>query len=639
MRSRFEYEKVQPPKNIKDVPRYLRELLGGFFKRMFYIFALVWETGPWILIVMSLIALLNGVVPIISSYVARYLINALQLGFSSATSTSDFFTFEFSKSSVFFLLILTFTIKIFNSAIAHIDSAMTRISGEKIVKCVKVKIMNKAKEIDIAAFDQPAFYEKLENANREAGMRPIQILSSTFNIISTFIRLISYIIIISTAPGMWWIALVMLAVSIPSAVINFTYRRKNFLYMRWKSKERRQLNYYSSLMVNKDVAKEVRIFGLSDSFISKFETVYKVYFAGIKKLIITENVWHVVISIISAVTNCVFFAMIAFLVLTGRILLGDYTLYTDALTSIASNVSVLISTSAHIYEGSLFIDNLISFMDEKPSVVPTDPGAPKKIEHGIPHTIEFCNVSFSYPGTDREVIKNINLKINSGDTVVLVGLNGAGKTTLIKLLTRLYDPTEGKILLDGTDIRDYDISDVYKTFGIIFQDFGKYAFSVTENIAFGDITKPISPENIKKAAIEADADSYISKLPGGYDTPLMREFELSGTELSIGQWQKLAIARAFYSENDILILDEPTASLDAIAEQEIFNQFDALRKNKTTIFVSHRLSSATIASKIIVLEQGAVVEEGTHKELMDKRGKYYTLFSTQAKRYIESENE
>ena len=217
---------------------------------------------------------------------------------------------------------------------------------------------------------------------------------------------------------------------------------------------------------------------------------------------------------------------------------------------------------------------------------------------------------------------------------MLVGLNGAGKTTLLKLLTRLYDPTEGRILLDGQDIRAYDVDDLYRMFGIIFQDFGKYAVTVSENVQFGDIHKVPDEQAVKQATREADAEDYISHLPDGYNTPLMRIFEENGIELSIGQWQKLAIARAFYSESDVLILDEPTASLDPMAEQEIFNQFDRLRADKTTIFVSHRLSSATVASKILVLEYGKLIEEGDHRTLMAKQGRYYELFTTQAKRYI-----
>ena len=250
------------------------------------------------------------------------------------------------------------------------------------------------------------------------------------------------------------------------------------------------------------------------------------------------------------------------------------------------------------------------------------------------------NLLNTSPSTkSNRVIKNVSFKIAPGETVVLVGLNGAGKTTLVKLITRLYDPTEGTILLDGHDIREYDVEELYSMYGIIFQDFGKYAVTVKENIAFGEIQKDINDEHIEYAAHASDSDAFIEKLPNGYDTPLMRIFEENGIELSIGQWQKLSIARAFYSDSDVLILDEPTASLDPMAEQDIFNRFDELRKDKTSIFVSHRLSSATTADKILVLEYGELIESGTHKELMAAKGKYYTLFSTQAKRYIESADE
>jgi ABC-type multidrug transport system fused ATPase/permease subunit len=330
------------------------------------------------------------------------------------------------------------------------------------------------------------------------------------------------------------------------------------------------------------------------------------------------------------------YLLIANKVFHGDIMIGDYSLYTGALMSVSASVVGLIEHSAQIYEGTLFIDNLISFIDEKPTVVPSV-SAPEKVAHGCPHTIEFENVSFAYPGKDKLVLKNINLKFRPGETVVLVGLNGAGKTTFIKLLTRLYDPTEGRILLDGKDLREYDTRDLYDMFGIIFQDFGKYAASVKENISFGDIRRErASDDEIFAAAKQANAEDFIERMPQSYDTPLMRYFEQEGIEPSIGQWQKLAIARAFYSDSDILILDEPTASLDPIAEQEIFTQFDRLRQDKTTIFVSHRLSSATVASKIVVLEYGELVEEGTHHELMEKKGRYYELFSTQASRYLEN---
>ena len=633
--------KPKPPRGLRDVPRFLYDLISGFFSRLGYIVNMVWKTGPWILISMMLIALLTGILPVVGSLISKEILNELQTVISDsavAEAAGKSFAATFWGSAAMFLLIFFFVHKVLNNVVGRVNTAVTRIAGEKVVRHVRLQIMEKAKELDLASFDRPEFYEKLENANREAGIRPITVMSSTFDAISKFISLVSYIVVLVTAPGMWWIAPVMIVISIPTAVVNFTYRRKTFEYLRRRSKDRRQMNYYSDIMVDKNLVKEIRMYDLADTFRGEFKNVFARYYKGLRRLIVRENVWQIGLSIVASVANCVFFAIIAMKVFDGEIQIGDYSLYTGALTSIASTVSSLISVSAQVYEGTLFIDNLIAFMKEEPTVVPSIP-EPQTVEMGKPHTIEFRNVSFAYPGTNKRVIKNINLTIRPGETAVLVGLNGAGKTTFIKLLTRLYDPTEGQILLDGRDIKEYDTKTLYSIFGIIFQDFGKYAFSVEDNIRFGDIHREEDKEAIRRAAADAGAEDFISRLPREYETPLMRYFEPDGLELSIGQWQKLSIARAFYSRSDILILDEPTASLDPLAEQEIFNQFDALRQDKTTIFVSHRLSSATVASKIIVLEYGELVEEGTHKELMAKKGKYYELFSTQASRYIESEKD
>ena len=633
------YDRVPPPRNIREVPSYLCKLISGFFSRLVYTIKMVWETGHWILVSMVIIAILTGIMPIIGSLISKEILNELQNIISGrvlADATGVGFAAVFWGSMVMSLLVFFFIYKIVNQLVIRVNIAVTRIAGEKVVRYVKLQIMEKAKAGDLASFDIPEFYEKLENANREAGMRPINVLSSTFDAISYLISIVSYVVVLATAPDMWWAAVVMMIVSVPTAVINFVYKRKGFVYMRRRSKERRQMNYYSDTMVNKDMVKEIRMFNLGDTFIDKYKSVFAEYYKGLRKLILRENAWQIGVTVIASVVNCAFFALVAYKVFNGEIQIGDYTLYTGALTSIASTVASLITVSANVYEGTLYIDNLMAFMKVEPNIVPTSE-QPESVVRGKPHTIEFVGVSFAYPGTDKFVLKNINLTIRPGETAVLVGLNGAGKTTFIKLLTRLYDPTEGVILLDGKDIREYDVKELYAMFGIIFQDFGKYAFDVSENIRFGDVQRDTDMGDVKRAADAANASEFIDRLPHGYDTPLMRVFEPSGVELSVGQWQKLAIARAFYSSSDILILDEPTASLDPIAEQEIFNQFDQLRRDKTTIFVSHRLSSATIASKIIVLEYGELVEEGTHKELMEKKGKYYELFSTQARRYLQND--
>ena len=622
----YEYDKVPPPRSVGDVPRFLKELLGGFFKRFFYIVGIIWQTGHWILFLMTFLALFNGLTPVIGALLSKEIINELQ---AANTPVSEFF-----HSRIFMLLIYLFIYRVLKRLALTAGTAVDSLSGELVIKQIKLRIMNKSHELDLQYFDLPEFYEKLENANREAGMRPIQVITKTFTAASTLIELISYIAVMATAPGLGLAAFIIMAVSLPSAIISFIYRKRNFNYKRRRSKDRREMNYYSDVLVNKDIVKEVRIFGLTDFFADKFKKVFGEYFKGLRTLILSESLWQIALGIVSVIVNLFFCGIVALRVLSGEIMLGDYTLYTGAIMSIATCIATLISTSAGVYEGTLFIDNLMYFMNKSPGIVPAvTPGA--KVKRNAPHTIEFKNVSFHYPGSERCVLQNVNITFSPGQTTVLVGLNGAGKTTLIKLLTRLYDPTDGVILLDGRDIREYDLESLYGMFGIIFQDFGRYAVTVGENISFGDLSLTPSHDSLMEAARQSNADGFIEKLPQGIDTPLTRQFERTGSELSGGQWQKLAIARAFYSRSDILVLDEPTASLDPLAEQEIFNEFDRLRSGKMSIFVSHRLSSATTAGQIIVLEGGRVAEKGTHKELMEQKGKYYNLFSVQAKRYVE----
>ena len=628
---RFPNDGIPRPTSLREVPHYLGQVIGGFGKRLLYITKLVWETGPWILFFLVFMALFNGFMPVLGSLISSRVLNELQAGFGQSVDRALFLA-----SPIFVMLLVLFSYRIINSVLERIKSATTRIAGEQVVRHVRLQIMHKAREVDLAAYDSPEFYEKLENANREAGHRPIQTLSSMLGLISTMISLVSYLLILFRAPGMWWGALIISVVSVPSAIITFTYRHKNVRYMRWRSKERRQMDYYSHLMVNKDLVKEVRLYDLSDTFIDRYDDAFARYYKGMRRLIIGEGAWHVGIALLSSIVNCVFFAMVAYRVFTGEILIGDYSLLTGALTSISGNVASLISASSAVYEGTLFIDNLMTFMEHEQTVKPRM-DKPLPVKHGCPHTIVFEHVCFRYPGMDRDVLHDINLTLTPGESLVLVGLNGAGKTTLLKLLTRLYDPTEGRILLDGEDLRDYDLQDLYRMFGIIFQDFGRYAESAGENIHFGNIRRAVDESELREAAEASGASDFIEALPEGYTTPLMRIFEQDGAELSGGQWQKLAISRAFYSDCDVLILDEPTAALDAMAEQEIYNQFDRLRQGKTTIFVSHRLSSATVASKIVVLEYGTIIEEGNHRTLMAKEGRYYELFSTQAKRYREEE--
>lgn len=608
------------PKNIKEVPRFLKNITVSFFSRLFYIFKLVWETNPWILVLMIFIALINGVLPIFGTYITAQIINVLAGETAKETAMA---------TAIGVLFVFQFIYLFLNRVVTDVNRMVMNLSGELVTNHIRRKIMRKAKEVDVSCFDLPEFYEKLENANREAGMRPVQILNSALNIVSTIISIAGYIAVLISISVV--APLIVGVLALPYAIVNFVYRKKIVKYMFRRSKARRQMNYYSAAVVNKDMVKEMRLLGIADDFEKRYDAVFKDYFKGLKSIMIEEGVLNIAFGLLRIVASCGLFYFIANLVMNDNILIGDYSFYTGAISAIGTGITAFITGTASVYEGTLFIDNLIAFMNHKSEVV--SPDNPKELKKGTGHKIEFKNVGFKYPGTDKFVLKDFDFTIEKGQTIALVGLNGAGKTTLIKLLTRLYDVTEGAILVDGIDIREYDIKEYYNMFGIVFQDFGRYAVTVKENIKYGRLDKQENDEDILNAAIQSNAIEYIDKLPDKFDTPLMRFFEENGTELSVGQWQKLAVARAFYSDADILILDEPTASLDALAEQEIFRQFDSLRKGKTTLFVSHRLSSAVDADKIVVIKHGKIIEEGNHKELMAKKGEYSKMFVAQAEKY------
>lgn len=622
---------IAKPKTLRDVPGYIFKKIKGFLSRLFYIVKLVWQSAPIMLILMAALCILDGILPVIGAYISKDLLNEIADLISRhnlGILTDD--AVEALKPLVF-LFTLNVIYLFLKKVLGRINTMVTAISGELVVNHIKLMIINKAKDVDLSSFDRPEFYEKLENANREAGMRPIGILSATFNVISALISSISFIVVLATLSP--WAPVIIIAAAIPGAMVNYYYRKRNFRYMRYHSKERREMNYYAEIMVNKDKAKEVKLLGLGDTFIGKYKSVFKKYYKGLRSLILKEGASQIVISLISGLASGAILVFVAYNVIFGDGEIGDYSLYSGALTSIAGYVTTLLTATATIYEGTLFIDNMITFMKEPTRIVPST-DSPLIPERGVPHTIEFKNVSFKYPGTEKYVLKNINLTLDANDSVVLVGLNGAGKTTLIKLLTRLYDPTEGEIYLDGHDMREYDVAALHSIFGIIFQDYGQYADSVKENIRFGDVAHDGTDEDVERASVLGGAKSFIDELPLGYDTPLTRVFEENGLELSGGQWQKIAISRAFYKDSEILILDEPTAALDPLAEAEVYNKFQGLAKSRITVFVSHRLSSAVSASKIVVIDGGTVAELGSHAELMAKGGKYHKLFTTQASRYI-----
>lgn len=602
------------PKKIKSAVYHL-----------FFIVKLVWDANKLLLLGMIGISVLDGVFPLVQAFITSRLINVL-VEIAGTRVVEDL-------GRVLLLLFLQFAYMILSRISTRLSGTMSHLAGLLVTGHIKTVLATKAKEVDLASFDLPSFYEKLENASQEASSRPVSIISAMLSFFSKAISTVSFTVLLGAVSPL--IPLGVILLSLPSAIINFRYKKISFKYVKGHAKERRKMNYFVNTLTNKDQVKEVKLLRLYDTFIERYRSIFKDYYRGLKKIYLREDLLHILVYILSTAVNCAFFLYIAYKVCFDGMAVGDYTLYTGALTSVLGGVAALVTSSSTIYEGTLFIDNMIDFLNVEATVVPTV-NPPRHPEKNIPHTIEFKDVSFSYPGTETRVIDHINLKLEGGKSYVLVGLNGAGKTTLIKLMTRLYDPTEGVILLDGVDIREYGVSELYELFGIVFQDFAKYAVSLRENITFGDVDKPEDKERLDYAARESCADEFISRLPLGYDTPLMRFFEDDAVDLSIGQWQKVSIARAFYKDAEVLILDEPTASLDPMAEAEIFRQFDTLRAGKTTVFVSHRLSSATDADEIIVMQGGKVIEEGDHKTLMEKGGAYYKLFTLQAEKYLEN---
>lgn len=596
-------------KKIKDLPKT--------FERLVYIYSIIWETSKGIMLLIIGLTIFSGFEPLISAFLLKYILDFIFIG-----SSSDY--------GVLIIVVvlwigMTFIVRL-NSLI---NMVVNQLLGILISRNIKLKIIGKARNLDLASYDDPTFYSRLENADREASMRPIQILNSSLNLISSLIKIVGFVVIIARYSIL--IFFIQIILLIPIAVISMKFRRKNFHIMFRHSKERRQMDYYSRIIVDKDMIKEVKLFNMADFLIERFNTAFNTYYKNIRTLTLKQGKWMIVSMVVAMAYLSWVFVSLGQSAFNREITIGDFSLYSNAIISSQAAFQSVIETLSALYEGTLFIENLRTFLQEKETIKPIIE-QPKNTKKNV-HSIEFVNVSFKYPKMDKWVLKNISFKIDPGKIFALVGFNGAGKTTLLKLMMRLYDPIEGKVLIDGIDIREYDINSLYSLFGTVFQDFGRYAFNIRENIALGCLSELYNQERLNLAIEQANIKDIIQSVPNGIDAPLTRMFEKDGQELSIGQWQKIAIARAFFRQAEIMIFDEPSSALDANAEEEIFKQFVQLSQNKTAIFVSHRLSSATLSDKVIYLEEGEIKEMGSHHELMELKGKYAEFFSKQAKRY------
>jgi ATP-binding cassette subfamily B protein len=503
-----------------------------------------------------------------------------------------------------------------------------QILADRYTNYVSVQVMQQAAQLDLTTYEDPAYYDRLERARVQATDRlaMIQQMGRLFQqIILTFIW---SGVLVYRSPLM---TLPLIAGVIPAFIgethFAFLGYEKNFR----QTPRKRIMDYLRQVGGSKEAAKELKLFNLSEYFTSRFRNISQGIYEENVALANKKMLWGGLLSLISTIGYYSAYIFAIWEAISGKYpTIGVFTLITVAIQQAQSNFQQAFSTASGIADQALFLTDLVAFFDIKPTVQnkPNARPAPQPIRRGF----EFRNVSFAYPGTSRMVLKNFTFTIRPGERIALIGENGQGKTTLVKLITRLYDPTEGQILLDGVDLRDYDVDDLHAEMGVIFQDFMRYEMTVRENIGVGRVEVPHAEDDIRTAAEKSLAAEVVKKLAGGYDQMLGRRF-VSGVDLSGGEWQKLALARAYLRDAQLLILDEPTAALDARSEMEVFQRFAELTEGKMALLISHRFSTVRMADRIVVLEGGRLVEEGNHSQLMALGGRYAAMFEMQAASY------
>ena len=480
----------------------------------------------------------------------------------------------------------------------------------------------------IALFEDARFHDGLENARR--GVRSGGIL----NMLSAL--LVQACVLLSTAVLLgryhFLAPIIVFATAAPRVALQYMFLDKEWSVWRSGAPEARRMEYFSEIATGDEYAKEVRLFGLGDTFVALYRQAYSTLYGQLQKVRLRRSAWNVAAAFFAAAGAGIVYAYLAVRAGMGAVTVGDLVLYTGLLFSLHGNLMNFTNAVTYGYRSLLDLSLFFDFLDMVPRLPVLPEGSGRRVKRPIEKGIVLENVSFAYPGMDASTLDGIDLQIEAGKTVALVGANGAGKTTLVKLLTRLYDPHEGRILLDGVDLKDYDIADLRQAFGVVLQDFVHYHLTARENIGFGQIDRMADEDCLRQAAERGQATEVIARLPQGLDTMLGREFP-DGIELSGGEWQKVAISRGFMRDAQILVLDEPTAALAARSEQALYERFAELVRGRTALFISHRLATVRMADRIAVLAGGRVVEIGTHDELIALGGQYARLFTMQAERY------
>lgn len=579
---------------------------------------IVWESGPGVVIFGLIARLFSSVLPVVLLWITKLIID----GIVHAVSTG-----QAVQRGFWWLVVAEFSLAVLNSVLIRTIDYSDSLLADKYTRYVSIRVMTHAASLDLLAYEDPVFYDRLERARVQATDRlvMIQAIGRLVQLAITTITLSVSIMLFSP-----WLMLLLIVGVVPAFLGESHFALLGYAKNFRQTPVRRQLDYLRVLGGSKEAAKELKLFGLRNFLCDRFtrlsDEIYDENVALSRRKLIAG-------SLLSVVGTMGYYSAYAFVIwrtVAGALSIGTLTFLTGAILQASSNIQQIFSTLAAIGDQALFLTDLMAFFEMKPTIrsKPDALPAPRPIVRGV----EFRDVCFSYPGNSRLVLDHINFQLHPAERLALIGENGEGKTTIVKLMTRLYDPTEGQILLDGVDLREYDLEDLHREIGVIFQDFMRYEMTARENIAVGRVEEIDNLELLQTAARKSLADQTIERLPQGYDQMLGRRFD-QGVDLSGGEWQKVALARAYLRDAQLLILDEPTAALDARSEFEVFRRFSELTAAKMAIFISHRFSTVRAADRILVLANGKIAEEGTHDQLASLGGRYAEMFEMQASSY------
>jgi ATP-binding cassette, subfamily B, bacterial len=579
---------------------------------------IVWDSGPAVVVFGLVSRLFSSLLPVTLLWITKLIIDRIVQAVSTHQPVHPRF---------WWLVAAEFSLAVLNSVLTRTIDYSDSLLADKYTRHVSIRVMNHAAGLDLIAYEDPVFYDRLERARVQATDRlaMIQQIGRLVQLAITTITLSISIMLFSP-----WLMLLLIAGVVPAFLgeshFAFLGYAKNFR----QTPLRRQMDYLRLLGGSKEAAKELKLFGLKNFLSERFTRLSDAIYEENVSLSRRKLIAGSMLSVIGTMGYYSAYVFVIWRTVNGAMTIGSLTFLAGAIQQASSNIEQIFSTVAGIGDQALFLTDLLAFFAMKPTIrsKPNALPAPRPIVRGI----EFRNVSFHYPGNSRLVLDSINFQLRPTERLALIGENGQGKTTIVKLITRLYDPTEGQILLDGVDLREYDLEDLHREFGVIFQDFMRYEMTARENIAVGRVEEINHLELLKDAAQKSMADDVVARLPQGYDQMLGRRFE-QGVDLSGGEWQKVALARAYLRDAQLLILDEPTAALDARSEFEVFQRFSELTTGKSALFISHRFSTVRMADRILVLENGRIAEEGTHDQLSRLGGRYAEMFEMQASSY------